>query len=139
VAERPSFDRLYLDHAINLARRSECQRLQVGCVIASADGRYIFGQGYNGGAAGLDHACTGEVGACGCLHAEDNAVTNCTAPRSEAKVALVTVAPCVACATRLINLGSVRRVLWEADYRIMAGAALLARAGIEARNWRDVR
>lgn len=30
-----------------------------------------------------------------------------------------------------------RRVLWLSDYRIMAGAALLNRAGIEARNWRD--
>lgn len=135
MAERPSFDRIYLDHAINLAARSECTRLQVGCVIASLDGRYIFGQGYNGGPAGLVHTCTGEVNACGCLHAEDNAVTNCTAPRSEAKIVLVTNAPCVPCATRLVNLGGVRRVLWLSDYRIMAGAALLARAGIDARRW----
>lgn len=133
MAERPTFDEIYLRLAATLAQRSKCLRLQVGCVIASADGRHVFGVGYNGGAAGVEEdECTGAEGVCGCLHAEDNAVVNCGAPRIEQKVVLVTHLPCAACAKRIINLGGVVRVRWLESYRSVAGGALLARAGIDA-------
>lgn len=133
MSARPSFDAIEMEHAVALARRSTCLRLQVGCVIASTDHRYVFGRGYNGGASGA-HAegCTGVEGACGCLHSEDNAVVNCTAPRSEAKLVYVTHCPCRMCAIRLVNLGGVQRVFYLEAYRDMSGARLvLDHAGIE--------
>ena len=64
-----------------LIGRSTCKRLQVGCVIASEDYRKILAMGYNGNASGLPNECDSEeVGKCGCLHAEENAVINCDSP-----------------------------------------------------------
>lgn len=139
---RPSFDELYLELAINLARRSECGRLKVGCVIASADGRRVFGVGYNGQPAKSARKCLGPdaaPGKCGCVHAEANAIANAEMHRADAKVVLVTTMPCELCATLLVNVGGVVRVLWDHEYRLSEGAEILHEAGIEARNWRDVR
>lgn len=140
MAERPSFDRLYLELAINLARRSECGRLKVGCVIASADGRRVFGVGYNGQPAKSARKCLGPdaaPGTCGCVHAEANAIANAEMRRGDAKVVLVTTMPCAACATLLVNVGGVERVRWDHEYRLSDGAEILREAGIDARNWRD--
>lgn len=74
---------------------------------------------------------------CGCVHAEANAIANAEMRRSDAKVVLVTTMPCAACATLLVNVGGVTRVLWDHEYRLSDGADILREAGIDARNWRD--
>jgi len=62
---RPSFEATFMELAHALARRSTCARLQVGCVIVSADWRVVFGVGYNGGAAGQENECASmEPGQC---------------------------------------------------------------------------
>lgn len=140
MSERPTFDRIYTELALSLARRSECGRLQVGCVIASLDGRRVYGVGYNGQPAGSARRCRGAdapAGTCGCVHAEANAIANAEMRRADAKVALVTTMPCAACATLLVNVGGVARVLWDHEYRLSEGAEILREAGIDARNWRD--
>ena len=142
---RPSFTEIFLDMAVSLSRRSTCRRLNVGCVIASVDSRYVFGGGYNGGAAGLINDCDRvgpeAVGSCGCLHAEQNAVINCRAERSEAKIVYCTHLPCVTCAKFLINLGGVKTVVYKNDYRIRDSIGWLTQAGIECthgpRTFRD--
>lgn len=132
---RPSFDSLYLDLARGLSTRSTCKRLSVGCVIASLDGRRVYGVGYNGGAAGLHDECTDAIGNCGCVHAEANAIANAETRRSDDKVILVTTSPCLLCAKLIVNLGGVKRVRWLASYRLTDGADLLVRAGIDAKEW----
>ena len=128
---RPSFDEIFIDLAVSLARRSTCSRLQVGCVIVSADYHQVLAIGYNGGAAGLENECESlEPGQCGHLHAEENAVIHCDAPRSADKVVYTTNLPCKMCAKRLINLGGVRRVVYKHDYRIRDGVGLLYKANI---------
>lgn len=129
---RPSFESIYLRMATLLAQRSTCKRLQVGAVITSDDHRYVYGLGYNGGAAGLEDTCSGAEGACGCLHAEANAITNCTAPRHVPKKVYLTNSPCMMCAKMLINLGSVDRVGFLRQYRISKEVfVVLGMAGIE--------
>ena len=80
---RPSFQKIYLRLALELAKRSTCKRLQVGTVITSVDFRKVLAVGYNGNASGLANTCDREEpGNCGCLHSEENAVINCDAPRA---------------------------------------------------------
>lgn len=132
MTERPSFESIYMDLAFNMARRSTCQRLQVGCVITSPDFRKVIAVGYNGGASGLENDCESlEPGKCGHLHAECNAIINCDVPRATPKIVFCTDLPCVMCAKMLINLGGVQRVLYARDYRIKDALDLLHKAGIE--------
>lgn len=133
--KRDSFKSIYMSLALMLAGRSTCVRLHVGTVITTTDYRKVLAVGYNGNAAGQPNICdrTGEdgVGNCGCLHSEENAIINCDAPRATPKIVFVTHLPCVMCAKRLINLGGVKLVVWDADYRIKDSLGLLESAGID--------
>lgn len=128
---RPSFEDIYMRLAVTLAERSTCKRLKVGTVITSTDFRKVLAVGYNGNASGLHNGCDrDEVGNCGCLHSEENAVINCDSPRSTEKVVFVTHLPCAMCAKRLINLGNVKRVLYAHDYRKRDSVDLFAQVGV---------
>ena len=128
---RPSFEDIYMRLAMTLAERSTCGRLKVGTVITSLDFRKVLAVGYNGNASGLHNGCDREeVGNCGCLHSEENAVINCDSPRSTEKIVFVTYLPCAMCAKRLINLGNVRRVIYAQDYRVRESIDLFSQVGI---------
>jgi oligoribonuclease (3'-5' exoribonuclease)/tRNA(Arg) A34 adenosine deaminase TadA len=129
--DRPSFQKIYLQLARTLATRSTCQRLQVGTVITSTDYRKVLAIGYNGNATGLPHQCDRQdPGNCGCLHSEENAVINCDAPRTTEKIIFVTHLPCVQCAKRFINLGYVKKVYYEKEYRLSHAIALFEKSDI---------
>jgi dCMP deaminase len=129
--ERPSFPEIYMRLARTLAARSTCGRLQVGTVITSTDFRKVLAVGYNGNATGLTNGCDREeAGNCGCLHSEENAVINCDSPRLVEKIVFVTHLPCVQCAKRLINLGNVKKVYYDQEYRVRDSLAVLAMVGI---------
>ena len=131
-AARPSFEEIYMQLAHTLAARSTCHRLNVGTVITSIDYRKVLAVGYNGNAARLPNHCDRtDVGNCGCLHSEENAVINCDSPRAVEKHVFVTHLPCVACAKRLINLGGVRKVFFRSQYRSTESIELLKSVNIE--------
>lgn len=133
---RPSFEEIYMRFAWALSERSTCKRLHVGCAITSYDFRYVFAVGYNGNATGLVNDCDSAIpGACGCLHAEENACINCTTPRNEGKVVFCTHLPCKMCAKRLVNLGGVVRVLYDKDYRLHGGLDVLTAAGVNVQQF----
>ena len=121
-----------------MAERSTCVRtnsagdiMRVGCVIATPDFRKVISVGYNGNASGLPNVCDSATpGACGCIHAEANAVVNCDVPRYTEKVVFCTHLPCVNCAKLLINLGNVREVLYKNDYRIRTSLELFDKVGV---------
>jgi dCMP deaminase len=130
--ERPMFEIVYMDFAKAISNRSSCIRLNVGTVITSTDFRKVLAVGYNGNAAGLKNGCDrDEPGNCGCLHSEENAAINCDSPRYVEKYVFVTHLPCAACAKRLINIGNVKKVFFEEDYRKRESVALLKEVGIE--------
>jgi dCMP deaminase len=129
--KRPSFEEVYMNFAEAISRRSTCSRLAVGTVITTPDFRKVLSIGYNGNAAGLPNRCDREdVGNCGCLHSEENAVINCDAPRGVEKIVFVTHLPCPMCAKRIINLGNVQKVIYKNDYRVRDAIGLLATAQI---------
>lgn len=130
--DRPSFESVYMNFAKAIANRSSCKRLNVGTVITSTDFRKVLAVGYNGNAAGLPNGCDrDEVGNCGCLHSEENAAINCDSPRYVEKYVFVTHLPCTACAKRLINIGNVKKVFFEEDYRNREAIGLFKATGIE--------
>ncbi len=108
MSERPTFPEIYMTLARALAARSTCVVERVGTVITSVDFRKVLAVGYTGNATGLPNRCDREGPDCGCLHAEENAIIHCDAPRDEPKIVFSTRLPCRACAKRLINLGGVQ-------------------------------
>ncbi len=135
---RPSFESIYMHLAESMAKRSTCMRtnsagetMKVGCAIVTPDMRKVIAVGFNGNASGLPNACDSTTpGACGCLHAEENAVINCDVARSTPKIVFATHLPCVMCAKRLINLGSVKHVYYRNDYRDRTSLDLFRQVGI---------
>lgn len=123
--DKPKFDDIFMELAINLARRSHCVRAQVGAVLVN-DTR-IISIGYNGPPAGT-HNCDEEFGEDGCprdskgscslaLHAEQNAILYATknGANVEGSTLYVTLSPCIACA-RVIYSMKIRKVLYLNSY-----------------------
>jgi deoxycytidylate deaminase len=103
--DRPTFEEIYMRLARSMAERSTCSRtnskgelMQVGCAITTPDFRKVIAVGFNGNASGLPNRCDSDTpGACGCIHAEANAVVNCDVPRETKKIVFATHLPCVNC------------------------------------------
>ncbi|MES2388426.1 MAG: dCMP deaminase family protein [Bacteroidota bacterium] len=129
---RPAFDFIYMELAVNLARRSHCLRRNVGAVL-TRDTR-IISIGYNGPPAGT-HNCDIDYPGVGCprdskgscslaLHAEENAILY--AAKNNTDVAgstlYVTLSPCIACA-RIIYSMKIDKVIFLNSYAAYKGIA----------------
>ena len=122
---RPSWDSVYLDFALHLAERGTCRRLQVGCVITSWDSNRVLAIGYNGNYKGGPNVCDSEeVGNCGCVHSETNALVKLDYNDHAKKRAYITHSPCLMCAKLIINAG-ISEVVFISMYRDDAGVQLL--------------
>ena len=122
---RPAFDDIYMELAVNLAKRSHCIKRHVGAVLTK-DTR-IISIGYNGPPSGT-HNCDEVWPEAGCprdskggcslaIHAEQNAilyaVKNMTSV--EGATLYVTLSPCLACA-RMIYSMRINRVIYLNSY-----------------------
>ncbi len=127
---RPEFDDIFMELAINLAKRSHCIKAQVGAVLTK-DTR-IISIGYNGPPAGT-HNCDEEFPEVGCprdakgscslaLHAEQNAILFAVKNGSniEGATLFVTLAPCIACA-RVIYTMKISKVIFLHSYAAYKG------------------
>lgn len=127
---RPDFDDIFMELALNLAKRSHCIKAQVGAVLTK-DTR-IISIGYNGPPSGT-HNCDEEFPETGCprdskgscslaLHAEQNAILY--AAKNGADLAgatlYVTLSPCIACA-RIIFSMKIRKVVFMYSYAAYKG------------------
>lgn len=122
---RPEFDDIYMELAVNLAKRSHCIKRHVGAVLAK-DTR-IISIGYNGPPAGT-HNCDEEWPEEGCprdskggcslaIHAEQNALLYAVKNKTtvEGATMYVTLAPCLAC-SRIIYTMGVKKVVYLKSY-----------------------
>lgn len=132
---------MYMDWAERAAQESYCKRMKVGCVITTENMKDVLSYGYNGTLAGFPNNCENEDGSTNSslvVHAEQNALDKLTASNKSAKgsCVFITVAPCVSCAMRLINVG-VGTVYYGEDYVdkegyiVTEGIELLTQAGLE--------
>jgi dCMP deaminase len=127
---KPSFDKIYMELAENLALRSHCTKAQVGAVLTK-DTR-IISIGYNGPPAGT-HNCDEEFGDEGCprdskgscslaLHAEQNAILYASknGVSLENSTIYVTLSPCISCA-RIIYSMKIKKVIYLHSYAAYKG------------------
>ena len=121
ATNRVSWERYFMNLAIQAATRSTCPRKSVGAVIVRD--KTVLSTGYNGSVRGAPH-CT-EVG---CLmendhcvrtvHAEANALVQAAhnGVRLEGAEIYVTASPCFNCFKLIVNAG-IRRVCFGEFYR----------------------
>ncbi|MDA0315430.1 MAG: dCMP deaminase family protein [Bacteroidetes bacterium] len=122
---RPDFDDIYMELAVNLAKRSHCIKKHVGAVLTK-DTR-IISIGYNGPPAGT-HNCDVEFPTEGCvrdskgscslaLHAEQNAILYAVKNNTsvEGSTLYVTLSPCLACARIIFSMG-ISKVVYLFSY-----------------------
>ncbi|AHM63475.1 cmp/dcmp deaminase zinc-binding protein [Flammeovirgaceae bacterium 311] len=147
---RPAFDDIFMELAVNLAKRSHCVKRHVGAVLAK-DTR-IISIGYNGPPAGT-HNCDEEWPETGCardrkgsctlaLHAEQNAIIYAVKNSANVEDATlyVTLAPCLACA-RIIYSTGISKVVYlhsYAEYKgieLEEGVDFLQRFGVQVERY----
>jgi len=147
---RPDFDDIYMELAVNLAKRSHCIMRHVGAVL-SKDTR-IISIGYNGPPAHT-HNCDVEWPEEGCprdskggcslaIHAEQNAILYAVKNNTSVKGATlyVTLSPCLACSRIIYSMGIVRVVYLKsyAEYKGLdsdEGIDFLLKFGIQAERY----
>ena len=144
--KKPAFDDIFMELAVNLAKRSHCIKAQVGAVLTQ-DTR-IISIGYNGPPADT-HNCDEEFPIEGCardskgscslaLHAEQNAILYAAKNGSsiEGSTIYVTLSPCIACA-RIIYSMKISKVVFlnsYAEYKNIGkdeGVEFLRKFGVE--------
>ena len=115
--ERPSWDNYFKEIVQVTAKRSPCERLQVGCVLV-ADNR-IISQGYNGFLPGCAHISVVRDGhEQATVHAEQNAIADC-AKRGvvcAGATAYITHYPCIIC-TRILLASGIKHIKYINDYK----------------------
>lgn len=115
---RKNWDQYFMDIAFMVKERSTCPRLHVGAIVVKD--KRIKGTGYNGSPPGLDHC--DDVG---CLmikdhckrtiHAEVNAIMECSPIEREKATIYVTAQPCMEC-SKLIIASGIKRVVYAKAY-----------------------
>jgi dCMP deaminase len=117
IRQRPSWDEYFKEIALVTAKRSPCERLQVGCVLVK-DNR-IVSQGYNGFLSGCEHNSIIRDGhEQATIHAEQNCIAYCarSGVSSVDCTAYITHYPCIICA-RLLLASGVKCIKYIDDYR----------------------
>lgn len=132
--ERPSWNEYFLNIANQVAKRSTCERAQVGAVIVKQ--KRILTTGYNGSPRGLAHCtevgCLMDNGHCvRTLHAEQNAIIQAALHGviTEGATIYVTHQPCFNCAKSIINAG-ITEIVYDREYQDDRSLEFLEKAGI---------
>lgn len=147
---RPDFDNIFMELAVNLAKRSHCIKKHVGAVLTKET--RIISIGYNGPPAGT-HNCDIEFPEKGCardskgscslaLHAEQNAILYAVKNNTsvEGSTLYVTLAPCLACARIIYSMG-IKKVIYlfsYAEYKGIGsdeGVDFLVKFGVSAERY----
>ena len=151
--DKPAFNDIYMELAVNLAKRSHCIKRHVGAVLTKET--RIISIGYNGPPAGT-HNCDVEFPDTGCavdskgscslaIHAEQNAILYAVKNNAsvEGSTLYVTLSPCLACARIIYSMG-IEKVIYLKSYaeykglEIDEGIDFLDRFGIVTSQYKGV-
>lgn len=113
---RPSWDEYFKEIVQVTAKRSPCDRLQVGCLLVK-DNR-IVSQGYNGFLPGCEHISIVRDGhEQATVHAEQNAISDCAkrGVSCEGCTVYITHYPCIICCRILLAAG-IKQIKYINDY-----------------------
>ncbi len=114
---RPSWHDYFKEIAQVTAKRSPCERLQVGCVLVKNN--RIISQGYNGFLPGCEHKSIIRDGhEQATVHAEQNAIADCAkrGVSCEGCTAYITHYPCIICC-RLLLAAGIQEIKFINHYR----------------------
>lgn len=117
MTERPTWNEYFKEIVQVTAKRSPCERLQVGCLLVS-DNR-IISQGYNGFLPGCDHISMVRDGhEQATVHAEQNAIADCAkrGVSSKRSTAYITHYPCIIC-LRILLAAGIADIKYIHDYK----------------------
>ena len=150
MSSRPAFDDIFMELAVNLARRSHCIKRHVGAVLTKET--RIISIGYNGPPAGT-HNCDEEYPEVGCprdskggcslaIHAEQNAILYAVKNKTsvEGATLYVTLSPCLACSRIIYSMG-INKVVYLNSYAAYKGIAsdegvdFLRKFGVEVEHY----
>lgn len=134
-------DQYFIDLVKVVAKRSTCIRRNVGCILVDQYA-HIVATGYNGVPSGAPHCylepCKGAYSQsgtnlhnCKAIHAEQNAIIQCTRPNDVVQ-AICTTAPCIICTRMLLNLPNCNEILFLENYPHLDSKEEWLQAG---RNW----
>jgi dCMP deaminase len=132
---RPTWNEYFLSIADKVAKRSTCERAQVGAVIVKE--KRILTTGYNGSPRGLPHCteagCLMDNGHCvRTLHAEQNAIIQAALHGviTEGSKIYITHQPCFNCAKAIINAG-ITEIVYDKEYKDDRSLHFLDQAGVK--------
>jgi dCMP deaminase len=114
---RPSWDEYFKEIVQVTAKRSPCERLQVGCLLVK-DNR-IISQGYNGFLPGCDHKSIVRDGhEQATVHAEQNSISDCAkrGVSCDGCIAYITHYPCIICC-RILLASGISHIKYINNYR----------------------
>jgi dCMP deaminase len=117
MSNRPTWDEYFKEIVQVTAKRSPCERLQVGCLLVK-DHR-IVSQGYNGFLPGCQHqSIVRDAHEQATVHAEQNAISDCAkrGVSCEDCTAYITHYPCIICCRILLAAG-IKEIKYIHDYR----------------------
>lgn len=128
--DRPAFDDIFMELAVNLSRRSHCVKRYVGAVLTKET--RIISIGYNGPPKGT-YNCDEEWPTDGCardskggcslaIHAEQNAILYAVKNKTsvEGATLYVTLSPCLSCARIIYTMG-IEKVIFLSSYASYKG------------------
>ncbi|MSU46909.1 MAG: dCMP deaminase [Lacunisphaera sp.] len=117
---RPSWDEYFMATAKLIASRSNCERLNVGCVIVTGGERNnrLVAAGYNGFLPGTPHVSrVRDNHEQATVHAEQNAIADAARRGSSVDgcTAYVTHYPCINCA-KILAASGIAEIKYHEDY-----------------------
>ncbi|KAK9463008.1 cytidine deaminase-like protein [Lipomyces oligophaga] len=146
---RPSWDSYFMQLANLAARRSNCMKRRVGCVLVR--GKRVIATGYNGTPRGIrncnEGGCSrcnsgatagGNLATCLCLHAEENALLEAGRERvlGEDSVLYCNTCPCLTCTIKIVQMG-LNEVVYANSYSMDTKAMnVLSEGGVRIRQYR---
>lgn len=153
--DRPSWDDVWMEAALNISRRSLCSRAQVGSVIVASD-QTVLSQSYNGAPPGLAVSGTcnnwcpraqgkGELNNsydnCFAVHSEANGVARLDRSRVKGATVYVNRSMCLQCA-KLVSAAGVSRVVHQVSEEDLhrdpeAVEEFLRECGVAVERWSD--
>ncbi|KAK9467288.1 cytidine deaminase-like protein [Lipomyces arxii] len=137
---RPSWDAYFMELANLAARRSNCMKRRVGCVLVKK-GR-VIATGYNGTPRGVTNCNDGgcercnsggsdghSLGTCLCLHAEENALMEAGRERiANESVLYCNTCPCLTCSIKIVQMG-LKEVIYSRSYSMDSKSSLVLKEG----------
>lgn len=146
---RPTWDLYFMTLASLAARRSNCMRRQVGCVLVRE--KRVMSTGYNGtprnvtncnegGCPRCNNAASSKGGVglstCLCIHAEENALLEAGRERiGGGAVLYCNTCPCLTCSIKIVQVGITEVVFSQSYYMDAEAANLFKEAGVKLRQF----